>query len=682
VQHQRQIRRSEKKEEMQSARITQQAEKISQQLEPHLSHESDSSGPVRILHLADDVRDAQSIREALHAAKLRSHIRHVRNRDGFEAALHEGPYHLILCDISHPHYDGISALRLARSRHPDVPVIVIASAQGEDQAMKCLHLGATDYLLKQRLDRLPNAVWRAISEAAEQRRLREAEAELRASEERFRLLAQHSKEVFWFVGLNPKRLLYVSPAVEDIWGAPVERFYEDNMFWQNAIDPEDRKRVNAAWDACANGDASRFDIEYRVIHSDGSVRLVAETGAVFVDGSRGAAHISGMVRDITERTRLEQELRQSHKMDGIGQLAGGIAHDFNNLLTVIQGNSDLALDELEPGSAVYADIREIKRAATLAAALTRQLLTFSRQQAFDPRPVDLCAVARRVERMLSRLLADNIELVLELDEECDSVLADEGQIEQVMMNLIVNARDAMPRGGRITIGICSVMIRPYGGTENALAPYVQLTVTDTGIGMDRATQDRIFEPFFTTKEVGRGTGLGLSTVHGIVKQSAGELHVSSEPGLGTTFTILIPQCDPELSGKKSTHRARAERGFETVLVVEDQPALRDLVRRVLEQRGYSVIEAANGDEALRIAGEAIGLRIHLVISDIVMPGMSAHVMAETLRAARPETRVLFMSGHHDNEDIRLSLESAKADFLQKPFLPYRLAEKVREVLER
>jgi two-component system, cell cycle sensor histidine kinase and response regulator CckA len=637
--------------------------------------------PVRLLHLEDDPRDAKSIHETLEVAGLESQIRHVCDRTAFEAALDEERYHLILCDFNHPDYDGVSALSIARSRQPDVPVIVIASAQGEEQAVKCLHLGATDYLLKQRLERLPSAVLRAITEAEELRQLREAESELRASEERFRLLVQHSREVFWLARLNPERLLYISPAVEEIWGRPASAFYVDMNVWQSAIDPEDQPRVREAWHACATGEATRFDIEYRVIHVDGSVRLIAVTAAVFVDDARGGAHISGIARDITERTRLEHELRQSHKMEGIGQLAGGIAHDFNNLLTVIQGNSDLALDELDPESEVHADIREIKRAALSAAALTRQLLAFSRRQKLDPRPIEIRTVMLGVQSMLGRLLGDNVELVLELDEKCGFVRADPGQLEQVIINLTVNARDAMPEGGRIVIGTSTVPHHPHGDASLKAVPYERLTVTDTGIGMSRVTCERIFEPFFTTKEVGRGTGLGLSTVHGIVKQSEGEIQVSSAPGLGTTFTVLFPQCPGEAPATTPAIPLRKVTGPETVLVVEDQPSLRNLVRRILEQRGYGVLQASDGEDAVRVASAATH-PIHLVISDVVMPGMSARAMTDELRASWPELRVLFMSGYHNDDEILESLANSTVDFLQKPFLPHDLAAKVREVLER
>jgi two-component system cell cycle sensor histidine kinase/response regulator CckA len=410
------------------------------------------------------------------------------------------------------------------------------------------------------------------------------------------------------------------------------------------------------------------------------VRLVVKSGTSIFDAESGTAHMSGLVRDITERTQLELELRQSQKMEGIGQLAGGIAHDFNNLLTVIQGNSDLALDGLDPSSPSHADICEIKRAAMSAAALTKQLLAFGRRQVLQPRPIELRTVTLEIQNMLSRLIGDNIELVLNLDESAGCVLADPGQIEQVIINLVVNARDAMPDGGRITISTKTVphQIRSAGAVVSVCE---RLIVTDDGVGMDSATRDRIFEPFFTTKPVGHGTGLGLSTVHGIVKQSGGELHVATAPGKGTSFTIYFPRVPTSAALESKQTSVRNAAGSETILVVEDQAALRELVRRVLEQNGYRVLEAPNGEQAVRVA-ESSGRPIHLVITDVVMPGMNARAMAERIRGVWPAVRVLYMSGYHDDDVMLQSLATAKVDFLQKPFLPYDLAEKVRVVLER
>ena len=447
------------------------------------------------------------------------------------------------------------------------------------------------------------------------------------------------------------------------------------------VHPEDRESLEDALQAAISGDQP-FTAEFRAVRSDNSVRHVHTRGEVRRDPAGAPVSMIGTSMDITERKNLEQQLRQSQKMDAIGQLAGGIAHDFNNLLTVIHGNSDLALESLAPSDSAYGDISEIKQAATSAAALTQQLLAFSRRQILQPRPIQLRAVAMGVERMLGRLLGENIELVLELDEDAGFVIADSGQIEQVLMNLTVNARDAMPAGGRITISSSSARLNGSIGNEMSLPPgdYEVLRVTDTGTGMDQATRERIFEPFFTTKPAGRGTGLGLSTVHGIVKQSGGELQVATAPGEGSSFTIYFPRASTEVVADATRTRSDASGGSETILLVEDEAALRNLARRVLTKKGYAVFEAADAEEAIRI-NETSGQNFDLIVTDVVMPGMDSPTMVERIAKLKPGIKVLFMSGYHDDHVMMQSLAGAKIDFLHKPFSPQDLADKVRTVLD-
>ncbi len=448
------------------------------------------------------------------------------------------------------------------------------------------------------------------------------------------------------------------------------------------IRPEDRPMVERAVHATIE-EGRPFDCEFQLTRPDNSVRHVHARGQLRQDNAGKPRNFLGTVLDITDRKQLQEQFLQSQKMEAIGQLAGGIAHDFNNLLTVIQGNSDMALSNLDPSAPAHEDISEIKRAAISAAALTRQLLAFSRRQILQPRPIQLRSVAQGVEKMLSRLIGENIELALDLDGNAGWVLGDPGQIEQVVINLAVNARDAMPGGGRITIQTTTVRLEAKGEAETqGLAPgaYERLTVSDTGIGMDKETRERIFEPFFTTKPAGRGTGLGLSTVHGIVKQSDGELHVSSELGHGTTFNIYFPQVDAPPIIESSPTKLRSRRGSETILLVEDEAPLRSLARRVLEKNGYKVLEAPNGETAIGICEVEKG-RIQLVVSDVVMPGMNARIMAERISAISPGIKILFMSGYHDDDVMLRNLADARMDFLQKPFSPQDLTEKVREVLE-
>ena len=472
-----------------------------------------------------------------------------------------------------------------------------------------------------------------------------------------------SEEYFRIFGLRPTAIV---PTRRNI----VERIHE-----------EDRTLVEGALQsAMQSGDP--YSVEYRVVRPDESIRHIHSRGEIRRDPTGAPVSMIGTIVDITERRNLEQQLRQSQKMDAIGQLAGGIAHDFNNLLTVIQGNTDLAFEGLDPESPARSDLAEVSKAASSAAALTQQLLAFSRRQILQPRPIHLRTVARGVERMLGRLLGENIQLVMDLDEEGGAILADAGQIEQVLINLTVNARDAMPAGGRITIGCQSVEVKQSNGNEISLRPgvYEVLKVSDTGIGMDAATRERIFEPFFTTKPAGRGTGLGLSTVHGIVKQSGGELHVHSVVGEGTVFTIYFPRVLEAVAADLSKAPVHAGGGSETILLVEDEVALRKLAQRVLTQKGYVVFEAANAEEAILLS-ESESRKFDLIVTDVMMPGLDARTMVDRIAGVKAGIKVLFMSGYHDDHVMLQDLATAKIDFLNKPFSPTDLADKVRRVLD-
>jgi PAS domain S-box-containing protein len=391
-----------------------------------------------------------------------------------------------------------------------------------------------------------------------------------------------------------------------------------------------------------------------------------------------------MLRDITDRRSLESQLLQAQKMEAVGQLAGGIAHDFNNLLTAIFGSSDLLLGDLSADDRRRADVEDIKKAAERAAALTRQLLAFSRQQVLAPQVLDLNALIADLEKMLQRLIGEDVEFRTVLAPELGAVRADPGQIEQVIMNLAVNARDAMPRGGKLTIETANVDLdEAYTQAHVPVVPgrYAMLAVSDTGVGMDAQVKAHLFEPFFTTKEKGKGTGLGLATVYGIVKQSDGHIWVYSEPGQGTTFKIYLPRVAAAAEPPAPKPMAPASlRGSETVLVVEDEEAVRKLTRRVLEAHGYAVLAAGDGQEALRLANEHDG-PINLLVTDVVMPNMSGRQLAERVVSARRETRVLYLSGYTDDAIIRHGVLDPGIAFLQKPFTPQALARKLREVLD-
>ncbi len=397
----------------------------------------------------------------------------------------------------------------------------------------------------------------------------------------------------------------------------------------------------------------------------------------------GDETLLGTVFDVTERRRLEEQLLQSQKMEAVGRLAGGIAHDFNNLLTAIAGYSDLLLSELPANDARRESAVEIREAGRRAAGLTQQLLAFSRRQVLEPRVLDLNAVIAGMEKMLRRVIGEDIELTTALDPDLWRTMADPGQIEQAIVNLAVNARDAMPRGGQLTLETGNVTLDDQFASTYATVqpgPHVMLAVSDTGIGMDAALQSRLFEPFFTTKERGKGTGLGLSTTYGIVKQSGGSIWVYSEPGVGTTFKIYLPRCEEPLAESEAPPPPLTTRqGTETVLLVEDEAEVRRLVERLLRMQGYTVLSAPSPAEAIS-AARAAG-RIDLLVTDVIMPGMNGREMASVLAAERPRMRVLYMSGYTDAAIAQQGILEPGTAFLSKPFTPDVLARKVREVLD-
>jgi nitrogen-specific signal transduction histidine kinase/CheY-like chemotaxis protein len=390
-----------------------------------------------------------------------------------------------------------------------------------------------------------------------------------------------------------------------------------------------------------------------------------------------------MISDVTKRRELEESLRQAQKMEALGQLTGGIAHDFNNMLAAILGYSYFLLETLGPSDPRRRDAEQIHGAAERGAGLTRQLLAFGRRQVLDPRIVRLDTVVQGLEPMLRRLMDEDIDLKVHTILDLGTVRVDVGQIEQVVLNLVVNARDAMPRGGKLSIETYNVDIEACGGHDAGEVPpgrYVMLSVMDTGCGMDAATQRRVYEPFFTTKEQGKGTGLGLATCYGIVKQSGGHILCHSELGAGTIFEIYLPRLDLEVSEAQRRARTSVADGSETILLVEDDAGLRAIIARMLEARGYSVLAARDVHDAIAL-GSRLDRPVDLILSDVVMPGHSGPEVVDAIRKHRPEVRALFMSGHTDHAALREGVLRSDLSFIQKPFAPTALATKIREVLD-
>ncbi|HZV89457.1 MAG TPA: PAS domain S-box protein [Candidatus Binatus sp.] len=511
---------------------------------------------------------------------------------------------------------------------------------------------------------------------------KEAEKARAEAETKYRTLVEQVAAISYIaeLGINGQ-WHYVSPQIEAITGYPQDEWLATSRDWTRHIPTEDHPVVEAAEAASVRGE--RFQAEYRIVRKDGAVIWVSDT-AVVVSGSYAHPVMEGIIVDITERKLLENQLQQSRRMEAVGRLAGGIAHDFNNLLTIIKGYAELALQRAGIQPELRADVQQIENAAERASTLIRQLLAFSRRQVLQPKILDLNAIVLGLDKLLGRLMGEHIEMVTRCGANVGQVKADPAQIEQVIMNLVVNARDAMPKGGRLMVETANVDLdSTYARDHVSVKPgaYVMLAVSDNGIGMSPETVAHIFEPFYTTKESGQGTGLGLSTVYGIVKQSGGYIWVYSEPGKGTTFKVYLPRVAGQVHSKpEAVEIPAAGKGSETILLVEDEEAVRELASRILSAKGYSVVAAKSTKEAEQFS-ERHGGEIHLLLTDIIMPGTSGRELARRITGRHPRTRVLYMSGYTDNVLEQGGVLEAGLSFLQKPFTPSALVQKVRDVLD-
>lgn len=769
---------------------------------------------LRILHLEHDSRDVELVHAILQDGGIECESAVVENPIDFVQSIEKREFDIILADYSFPSFDGISALKLAQEKCPEVPFVFISGPPGEDYAIETLKSGETDYVLK-RLSRLTPSVLRALREAQKRAELNKAEQALRESEDKYRSFVEVATEWIWSIdregfmtynneavesilGYLPEELLgksclqylheedrleiekvlpewlkqrrgwaglvlrwkhkdgsyrwlessavpvlgrngdvvgyrgtdrditgrkqseiqlqdaeskfrtlvekvpaivymaefgpsgrwlYVSPQVESLLGFSPEEVLENPGLWFKQLHSEDRQRVSDL-ELRSQRSGEPIVLEYRMYSRDGRLVWFRDEGVIVPESGDRAAYIQGVMLDITDlkmaeevKAKLEQQLRQAQKIEAIGQLAGGVAHDFNNLLMAISGYCELLLMKIAVADPARNDVVEISKAAEQGASLTRQLLAFGRKQILQPKILDINHILSNMDGILRRLVREDIEFCTVPAATLGLVKADPGQVERVIMNLVVNARDAMPEGGKLTIETGNIVLDAEYSRHHVSVvpgPYVVLAVSDSGSGMNEETRLRIFEPFFTTKEEGKGTGLGLSTVYGIVKQSGGYIWVYSEPGKGTTFKIYFPRVDDEPTSVQE-QRAVASHGTETILLVDDNDSVRTAVAYLLEVRGYTVLQAPNGESALELAQEYCG-SIDLMITDMVMPHMSGLQLANQLEATRPKMKVLYMSGYTEEAVNRHGILHPGLNFLQKPTSMDVLLQKIREVL--
>ena len=509
-----------------------------------------------------------------------------------------------------------------------------------------------------------------------------ADSRLQEAEAKYRTMVESSPGIVILTEPDPPfAVVYVSPNIEAFGYSPAE-WYADPDMWKNILHGEDRERAMRVLES-PPGEVLETEMEYRIIARDGSTHWWQSKGRFVYDDEGNSVGWQRVILDITVTKELEQQLQQAQKLESVGMLAGGIAHDFNNMLTAINGYSDLTLRGMKDGDPLRRNIEEIRKAGQRSSVLTNQLLAFSRRQILQPVVLDLNAVVSETIRMLEMLIGENIQLSSALDPRTGRVVADRGQFSQIIMNLAVNARDAMPDGGKLTIETSNVFL-DQAYTTRHVGPlpgsYVMMAVSDTGTGMSYEIQKKIFEPFFTTKEVGRGTGLGLATVYGIVKQSGGNIEVYSEEGFGTTFKVYLPRVTESLDTLVGgVVFSDMPRGTETILLVEDEPIVRDLSRRILTDCGYEVIEAENGLKALTICES--GVHIDLLLTDVVMPKMGGRELAKILTKKCGDMKVLFTSGYTDHAVVDHGVIDANTNFIQKPFSPELLANKIRGILD-
>jgi signal transduction histidine kinase len=659
---------------------------------------------VEILLVEDNHHDAELARREILKVVPNCTFRRVQTREAFLAALAESCPDVIVSDFSMPQFDGLSALKLALEHVPQTPLIVFTGSINEDTAVACMKAGASNYVIKEQIKRLGQSVVHALDEGRIRRERRQAELALRQSEERYRKLYEEArraeetlKEQSFHMGLGMRA------ARMGLWradlrsgrftvlqeGGPISSLCSRNGAdtlerFLAMVHPEDRDYV-AGRISLATEKGEDYQTEFRILMHDSTIRWVAAFGHC-VSGADGRPQVmTGVDLDMTEPRRLEEQFRQAQKMEAIGQLAGGVAHDFNNLLTVILGNASMLLSSNGSPAEQTGCVKQVVEAAERAAGLTRQLLLFGRKQVMQPASLNLNEVVSNMAKMLRRILGEDIALCPSFASGLPAVRGDVGMLEQVLLNLVVNARDAMPRGGRLDITTRRVVVDEESARHNpqrSPGASVCLSVSDTGCGIEPEHLPRIFEPFFTTKEAGKGTGLGLATVYGIVQQHRGWIEVSSHLNQGTVFNIYLPAVEgTAASPRPASAAAPLPLGREGVLVVEDDAAVRLLATQLLQRCGYSVWNAVSGLVALDVWREHAE-EIQVLLTDMIMPdGITGKDLSERLLKEKPTLKVIYTSGYSpESVCAGLSLREGE-NFLKKPYTAAQLVQLVRKTLD-
>jgi PAS domain S-box-containing protein len=635
---------------------------------------------IRLLIIEDMEDDALLIVRELRKGGFEPVYKIVDSKEDMAKALKAQAWDIIISDYSLPQFNGMDALRMAKNYDPDIPFILISGTIGEDIAVAAMKAGAHDYLMKGNLKRLTPAVRRELYDAQVRRAHRKSERDLKDSKDMLQSIIDNAAAVIYLKDAQGNYLL-INKRYEALFDTSNDQIKGKNDYDIFPAKVADVLRKNDQKVIDVNR-AMEFE---EVIPHDGDPHIYISVKFPLCDASKIPTSVCSISTDITERKKLEAQFLQAQKMEAIGTLTGGIAHDFNNLLTVIIGNTELLEEQIQTGQQESENLEEIKSAGQKATNLVHQLLAFSRKQIIKPKLINLNGILNDLEKMLGRIIGEDIFLEIIPSAGLWPVNVDPGQVEQVIMNLAVNARDAMPGGGHLHIKTENIELEPGyfhdHDVENLRGSYVLLTVSDTGIGMDAETRERAFEPFFTTKEKGKGTGLGLSTVYGIVKQNGGYVWTYSEPGQGTAIKIYLPKAkaDPANFPRVKTVEG-SFKGSETILVVEDDYSLRKLTRVILERYGYKVLDAKNGREALRIARESEDA-IQLVLTDVVMPEMNGADLAEHLIRIKPDLKFIYMSGYSENTISSRGLLNSNIDLIEKPFSARTLLGKVRQVLD-